>query len=238
MPTTTQGIDGADIVRYARTQLGDPYEWGAEGPDSFDCSGLVEYVYKHFGLRTPRTTADMLAGRGGLQTITEQQLQAGDLILSKGWDPSKPDQGHVGIYTGDGRIIEAGDPVQVTTYGPQYKAHVTGYRRVPGIAGYGIGAGSGAGGGYTGGLPNPLDPAQVGGFIAGLATPKTVTEGLGAIGGGILSIGQSMANVGHVANVFGRALLPSNMLRAAMFFLGIVSLLIGIWFLASEAKDS
>lgn len=241
MPTEpVTGVNGLDIVNYARTQLGDPYVWGAEGPDAFDCSGLVEYVFKRFGLNTPRTTADMLAGKGGLQSISEAQLQPGDLILSKGWISSAPNQGHVGIYAGNGKIIEAGDPVQVTTFGPTYRAHVTGFRRVPGMAGYGSTATSSATtGGYTGGLPNPLNPGQVAGALVDwIPNPKNVTGALTNIGNAMLGIGQSAQNIGAVASAISRALLPSNLLRGFMLAMGIVFILIGIWFLASEAKDA
>lgn len=237
-----QAVSGADIVAYARNFLGDPYVWGAEGPNAFDCSGLVDYVYKRFGLAVPRTTGDMMASKGGLQPITEQQLQPGDLILSKGWVSGEPNQGHVGIYAGSGKLIEAGDPVQVSTFGPNYKAHVTGYRRVPGVTGFGAPTPGGTGntGGYTGGLPNPTDPSQVAGFLSQnwIASPQSVTQGLTNIGTGILGIAQAGASVGSLAGTLSRALLPSNLLRGALMFAGLIAVVIGIWFIASEAKDT
>ena len=240
MSQPTTGVLGTDIVNYARTQLGDPYIWGAEGPDEFDCSGLVDYVYRHFGLTTPRTTADMLANKGGLQAITEAQLQPGDLILSKGWLRDNPNQGHVGIYAGGGRLVEAGDPVQVTTFGPNYRAHVTGYRRVPGVAGYGGPGGDATPppGGYTGGLPNPTNPGQVVGFVRSwIPTPGNITEGLTNLGEAMLGVAKGAVEIGQLAGSVSRLFLPSNLLRAFLLMSGFLFVLIGVWFIASEAKD-
>lgn len=240
MPEPITGVSGADIVNFARAQLGDRYVWGAEGPDVFDCSGLVDYVYRHFGLNTPRTTADMLSGKGGLQSISEGQLQPGDLILSKGWSNRTPGQGHVGIYMGQGKLIEAGDPVQITTFGPTYKAHVTGYRRVPGVTGFGAG-GSAADptGPYTGGLPNPTNPGQVAGFVRSwIPTPGNVTEGLTNLGEAMLGVAKGAAEIGQLAGTVGRLFLPGNMLRAFLMMMGIAFLFVGVWFIASEARDA
>lgn len=230
-------VAGADIVSYAKTQLGDPYVWGAEGPDEFDCSGLVQYVYKHFGLTTPRTTAEMQAGKGGLITIQEKDLRPGDLILSKGWNPNKPNQGHVGIYAGGGKLVEAGNPVKVTTFGPQYRAHTTGFRRVPGVDGAAAGSGS-TGGTYLPNPFNPTNPINVGGITGWIPTPKNSREALTNIGNAAFGVGESMAQVGQMANLITRAFLPSNILRGAMGFLGLIFILIGIWFLASEARET
>jgi cell wall-associated NlpC family hydrolase len=227
-------IAGSDLVSYARTQIGDPYVWGAEGPDAFDCSGLVEYVYRHFGLKTPRTTSEMQSGVGGLQAIGKAELQPGDLVLSKGWLKSNPNQGHVAIYAGNGKMIEAGDPVQTSTLGPGYEAKVTGYRRVPGVAGY---TGTTAASGYRP-LQIPTDPGSLITSLAGFATPGTITEALGNLGNAMLGIGQSVASVGQVAGVIGKALLPSNLLRGFLLVIGTASILMGIIFLSSYAKDS
>lgn len=81
----------------ALNQVGDPYVWGAEGPDAFDCSGLVHYAYQQVGIDAPRTT-------GGLATfgtpVAANQLVPGDLVFLYGG-------GHVGIYTGNGQYVNA-----------------------------------------------------------------------------------------------------------------------------------
>src|SRR6185503_2636789 len=100
---------GADLVTLARQQIGDPYVYGDEGPDSFDCSGLVQWVADKVGLHTPRTTAQMIGHDSNLTPIGAGDLKAGDLVFSNwGEGPSS----HVAIYTGKGTVIEAPQPGQ------------------------------------------------------------------------------------------------------------------------------
>lgn len=105
---------GERIVSYARAQLGDPYVWGAEGPDSFDCSGLVYAAYKAAGLNVSRTTAANLGRQG--QPVAPSSALPGDVVY---YDrPGATD--HVGIYIGGGQMIEAqtsGVPVKVSGVG-------------------------------------------------------------------------------------------------------------------------
>lgn len=77
-----------------------------------------------------------------------------------------------------------------------------------------------------------IGPALVG------TAPKTVTEALGNIGGAMTSIGQSAMSIGRVSDMVTRAFLPTNLLRGVMFFGGIISILIGIFFLAREVRES
>ncbi len=93
-PTTTQA-DKA--VAYAYAQIGKPYQWGATGPDSFDCSGLVMAAWSSAGVTIPRDTYEQWAG---LPHIPVSQMQPGDLIIYDG-------EGHVAMYVGDGYIIDA-----------------------------------------------------------------------------------------------------------------------------------
>jgi cell wall-associated NlpC family hydrolase len=93
-PTTTQA-DKA--VAFAYAQLGKPYVWGATGPDSFDCSGLVQAAWAAAGLTIGRTTYDQWAD---LQHIPVADMQPGDLIIYNS-------EGHVAMYVGDGYIIDA-----------------------------------------------------------------------------------------------------------------------------------
>ena len=93
-PTTTQA-DKA--VAFAYAQLGKPYQWGATGPDSFDCSGLVMAAWASAGVNIPRDTYEQWAG---LPHIPVSQMVPGDLIIYDG-------EGHVAMYVGDGYIIDA-----------------------------------------------------------------------------------------------------------------------------------
>jgi len=98
---------GSAVVAYCRAQLGKPYKWGATGPDSYDCSGLMWAAYKSVGITIPRTTAVQIASG---KPIKRNQLQPGDLIF--------PYPGHVFMYAGNGACIEAphtGDVVKMTT---------------------------------------------------------------------------------------------------------------------------
>ncbi len=230
-------VAGSDIVSYALTQRGDPYVWGAAGPDTFDCSGLVEYVYKHFGLTTPRTTSSMIGSGSNLQPVTRANLQPGDLIFSN-WI-GKPSS-HVGIYTGQNSIIEApqpGETVKVTPLGEGYWSHVDAMRRVPGIDGAG-----------------PLDPTLtglqaglnavpgVGPALANIAgwipKPTTVTDALTNVGSGLAGVAEGALGVGKAATLLTHAFLPSNILRGFALFFGTIFVFIGIWFLAREIKES
>lgn len=100
---------GHSVVAYARHFLGIPYRWGGSSPGSgFDCSGLVRFVYHRFGISLPHSTWGDLA-RG--HRVARSSLRPGDLVFFYG-------ASHVGIYVGDGRIIDAphtGTRVRVST---------------------------------------------------------------------------------------------------------------------------
>lgn len=98
----------ASVVALAKEQVGKPYVWGAEGPDTFDCSGLVQYIYQHAaGVSMPRTTYDQV--KVG-QTVPLDQLQAGDLVF---WG-SETAPYHVAIYIGNNQYVNAATPEQGT----------------------------------------------------------------------------------------------------------------------------
>ena len=98
------GVSG--IVSLAKQQVGKNYAWGAEGPDSFDCSGLVQYVYAHAAAKNlPRITTDQVkVGK----TVSMNQLQPGDLLF---WG-SKTAPYHVAIYVGNNQYVNAATPQQ------------------------------------------------------------------------------------------------------------------------------
>lgn len=94
---------GREIVEYAKKFLGVEYVWGGTTPNGFDCSGYTQYVYRHFGIETGRTTWDQIkTGR----RVAVSAAQAGDLIFFGDYDdPMNPV--HVGIYIGNGDVIHA-----------------------------------------------------------------------------------------------------------------------------------
>lgn len=93
------------IVNLAKNQVGKNYVWGATGPDTFDCSGLVQYVYAKAGVNLPRTTYDQV--KVG-QTVDMSQLQPGDLLF---WG-SQTAPYHVALYIGNNQYVNAATPDQ------------------------------------------------------------------------------------------------------------------------------
>lgn len=87
------------VVAYALAQVGDPYVWGASGPDAYDCSGLVAAAYATVGVRLPHQTGGII--RHG-HPVTRDGLRPGDAVFTA--------RGHVGIYIGGGRMVHAPQP--------------------------------------------------------------------------------------------------------------------------------
>ncbi|EPY2277935.1 transglycosylase SLT domain-containing protein [Clostridium sporogenes] len=102
---------GEQVVRNAQQYLGRPYKWGGSSPaENFDCSGLVQYVYKQVGISLNRTTYDQV--KQGT-AVSKNQLQVGDAVFFG--SPSAPH--HVGIYMGNGKYIHSpktGDVIKVS----------------------------------------------------------------------------------------------------------------------------
>ncbi|MEU7753698.1 C40 family peptidase [Micromonospora sp. NPDC049171] len=107
------------VVAFALGQLGKPYVWGAEGPDSYDCSGLMMAAWAEGGVKIPRVTADQV--RTGAAVPSLAAMRPGDLIFIPGSDGTMTRPGHVGMYIGVDRsgrqyLIQApstGDVVKV-----------------------------------------------------------------------------------------------------------------------------
>lgn len=94
------------IVDAAHSRLGCPYVWGGNGPNTFDCSGLVKWCYAQVGISIPRTTGELKSY--GTQISVSQALP-GDILWKSG---------HVGIYIGNGQYIHApqtGDVVKISS---------------------------------------------------------------------------------------------------------------------------
>jgi cell wall-associated NlpC family hydrolase len=104
----------AHVIAYARAQLGKPYVWGAEGPDAFDCSGLSMMAYRQAGIALPHNAA---AQWNSLPHVPPGHEQPGDLVFFV-TDGSASAPGHVGIFIGNGQMIEAPNhtaPVRIST---------------------------------------------------------------------------------------------------------------------------
>jgi cell wall-associated NlpC family hydrolase len=95
------------MLRAAYSRVGMPYVWGAAGPTSFDCSGLVQWSFAQAGIVMPRVAADQ--ARTG-PAVRLSQLQPGDLLFYH-TDPTAPGYiSHVAIYLGRGEMIQAPEP--------------------------------------------------------------------------------------------------------------------------------
>ena len=109
-PLTASGAATAQLaamLRAAMSRQGMPYVWGAAGPKSFDCSGLVQWSFAQAGIVMPRVAAaQALAG----PAVPVSKIQAGDLIFYH-TDPTAPKYiSHVAIYLGNGWMIQAPEP--------------------------------------------------------------------------------------------------------------------------------
>jgi peptidoglycan DL-endopeptidase CwlO len=99
---------GAQALRFALAKLGDEYVWGAAGPSTFDCSGLVMWAYEHVGISLAHFTGDQW-NEG--QHIPLSELQPGNLIFMYSLD-------HVGMYVGNGMMVDAPSTGQVVQIQP------------------------------------------------------------------------------------------------------------------------
>ena len=113
--------DAAGAVEEARRQLGKPYEWGAAGPNSFDCSGLTMWSWGHAGHSLPHSAA---AQYNSTTRIPISALQPGDLVFFGS------DIHHMGIYVGGGQMIEAPHSGAVVRYASIYRSDLMGAGRV------------------------------------------------------------------------------------------------------------
>jgi cell wall-associated NlpC family hydrolase len=137
-PSTAPGagaVSAAQLtaaLRAAESRRGLPYVWGASGPSSFDCSGLVQWSFAQAGLTMPRVAADQ--ARAGL-AVSATQLQPGDLLFYH-TDPTDPGYiSHVAIYLGNGWMIQAPQPgmdveIVPASFGSQFAGAIRVYPRV------------------------------------------------------------------------------------------------------------
>jgi cell wall-associated NlpC family hydrolase len=105
----TQGSaseQGKKAVEFATAQLGKPYEWGAEGPKTFDCSGLTSQAWAHAGHPVPRTSQEQWKQ---LPHVAVADMRPGDLVIYFA------DASHVALYVGDGAIVHAPRPGRTVT---------------------------------------------------------------------------------------------------------------------------
>ena len=115
-PTSTQA---GKAVAFAYAQIGKPYEWGATGPSSFDCSGLTMSAWAAAGVSIPRISYDQMSE---LPSVSTSALQPGDILGFAG-------NSHVGIYVGGGYLIDApqtGEDVEKVALSGWYQSELDG----------------------------------------------------------------------------------------------------------------
>lgn len=99
---SSSSSSGEAVVAYAKQFLGYRYVYGTNGPNTFDCSGFVQYVYKHFGISLSRSSKTQ--ANDGV-AVSKNNLQPGDILIFK--NTAKTQIGHVGIYIGNNQFIHA-----------------------------------------------------------------------------------------------------------------------------------
>ncbi|KHD72979.1 hypothetical protein MB27_37665 [Actinoplanes utahensis] len=97
------------MIAYARSQVGKRYVRGGEGPYGFDCSGLTKRAYARAGLRLPHSSG---AQARRARTVSRSKARPGDLVVGSG---------HVGIYMGNGMMIDAGNHRTGVVYRKLYR---------------------------------------------------------------------------------------------------------------------
>lgn len=119
---------GKRVINSARQFLNVPYVWGGTTPKGFDCSGLVQYIYRHEGVRLPRTAAQQYQS---IRKIKRKYAAKGDLIFFQ-MKRHKRYVDHVGIYIGNNQFIHApgkGKHVKISKLSSFWKKKIVGIGR-------------------------------------------------------------------------------------------------------------
>ncbi|GAB2559335.1 hypothetical protein GCM10027167_77810 [Nocardia heshunensis] len=118
-PSTLAAVQQA--ISVALSELGKPYLWGGTGPDSFDCSGLMQYAAAVAGISIPRTSQEQYAA---LPAVNQADIRPGDLIFCE-FGVDGPGPGHVMMYLGGGQCVEAphtGATITITSLPASFEA--------------------------------------------------------------------------------------------------------------------
>ncbi len=209
------------VIAIAARYLGIPYVWaGARPKTGFDCSGLVKYVYAQLGVTLPHYAAAQWTFPGSVP-VPPNRLRPGDLVFFVGSDGTREEPGHVGIYLGDGYLIDAphtGAFVEVDSLDARWFANnYVGARRIPTLA-------------ATQSVGDRRPPAPV--DAVGRLFPSVTLGPLGQMGtaavapAGAPASRGSVAWLGAVPGGIALALLSGGIV-AALFSGGAVALLLG-----------
>lgn len=137
-PVSSSGVPAKvqKFIDVAVAQSGKPYVFGAEGPNAFDCSGLIDFALKKAGINGSRTTAAGYQARYAGSRVSNRELKPGDLLFI--WYPNsrgipKGKASHIEIYLGNGRSMGTDNPREGARVEPVDWAHVVNMSRVPGL---------------------------------------------------------------------------------------------------------
>lgn len=208
-------VSVAAVIATMKSVLGAPYVWAAEGPDTFDCSGLMMWAWAKNGVQLPRTS-QMQAKFGTASSLAT--IKAGDLVLS---DWGSGPNSHVGMYIGGGQLIHTprpGQGVKIAALDANYRSHVTAVRRIPGTT-------AGSTGDATQAISILPDLGSIG---DGLMAP------LNLLASGTSAIAGSMKDVGAFAELLLKLALPSTWIRIVSGTMGVGLVGLGLLFLIKE----
>lgn len=237
-------VDG--LIDWLKQQLGKPYVWAAEGPNSYDCSGLVQAAFKRYGVNLPRVSVDQ-ATTG--QAVSQSDIRPGDLVFSN-WGRGR--NTHVGIAVSSNQIINApkpGSSVKYQTLTAGYRRHITAVRRLPQVTqgsttvtqpnsvGSALGnTAAGLAGSLGNGLGAPSNGSLAGGGeqpTAGAATGGTATSGGGLLDKIAAAIETGLAPLVAVKDVGDKlinAFMPTMIIRVVCGILGVICIMAGLFF--------
>lgn len=224
-----------ELLNEARQQLGKRYVFGADGPNTFDCSGLVTYVFGKYSIHLPHFTGDLVK-RG--RSVSKNDIQPGDLVFFNwGGGPNS----HVGIAVSKNQVIDAPNSRSVVRYhdisNSWYGNRITAVRRIPNVTQ-----------GPTGGL-TPNGTANGNSASAGAGDQGTTggaTAGGGAAGsdqGAVDGLKQAikdafapLSGLETLAQLGMRAFMPSTIVRIVCGIAGLVFIGWGTIILARETS--
>jgi cell wall-associated NlpC family hydrolase len=135
----TSGVSDSPLCQYAITFVGKKYVWGGESPEEggWDCSGLMQYIFKQFGVNLPRVAASQYHSSIGVH-VSKSDLQSGD-VLYFNWEYSSATRSkgptHTGMYVGGGKMVHARNPdkgICLDEYGSYWQNCTTGIKRYTG----------------------------------------------------------------------------------------------------------
>lgn len=129
---STPQASAQQIVNYAKQQLGKPYVWSTAGPNTFDCSGFIYYVFSHNGYNISRTSVEDYWGNSNIKKVSSHK--PGDLIFFKGTYGETNHPSHIGIMINDTQFIHAANEktgvIITNIYDPYWRSHILGYGRI------------------------------------------------------------------------------------------------------------